>query len=378
MTNRVSIPFTLALSTLTIFLFNSCCPEKNDVLCNDNDPDPLICATQNPGDWYWIDRPDAICANGSSTGLGVRMASQSKKLVVFFQGGGGCFDEGSCGLKGVTKFDVGNFACGWIEGTGGSGIFNLSELNNPFLDWNMVFLPYCSGDIYTGQAEDVEIDGVNGKFDFLGRGRVEDAAAFLAANFSDMDTVLIAGSSAGGFGATINFPLLASAFPNSALSLIADSSPLFRDDDAMSPCMQQNWRDVWNMDATLPMGCTGCFETNGDGLHNFYPWLTMTYPNVNMGLISAEGDGTIRWFFGWGQDGCTSSQTVPIPTYTDGLIDLRDSVLVPTGQWSTYYISANNHVHLPNARFYSLSEDGVNLTDWAIGVVRGTVSQVGG
>lgn len=305
------------------------------------------------------------------------MASNSQKLIVFFQGGGGCFDEGSCTGKGSTKFGTSNFACGWTEGTGSQGIFNLMEPNNPFLDWNVVMLPYCSGDIYSGQAENVTIEGVRGEFDFVGRERVVDAVAFLAANFADMDTVLIAGSSAGGFGATINFPLFATAFPNASLSLIADSSPLFESDDVMSPCMQQSWRDIWNLDATLPAGCTACSGTNGDGVSNLYDWLSTTYPGVNMGLISANGDGTIRWFFGFGRDGCTSTQSVPVPTYSDGLIQLRDSVLIPNGNWSTYLFTANNHVHLPNERFYSLSEGGVNLTDRAIGVVRGNVQQVG-
>ena len=307
------------------------------------------------------------------------MAAGSNKLVVFFQGGGGCFDDGSCAGRGASKFNSSNFACGWLtNGGGNNGIFNLDEPGNPFADWNMVFLPYCSGDVYTGQATDVEIDGVNGSFDFLGRDRVVDATAFLSANFSGMDTVLIAGSSAGGFGATFNFPLLATAFPNAHLSLIADSSPVFEDDDVMSPCLQQSWRDLWNMNATLPSGCTACLGNNGDGLHHIYPWLTANYPNVNMGLISATGDGTIRWFFGFGQNGCTSNQSISIPAYTDGLVELRDSVLVPAGNWSTYIISANNHVHLPNERFYTLSEGNVALTDWAIGVVRGNVQQVGG
>ena len=65
--------------------------------------------------------------------------------------------------------------------------------------------------------------------------------------------VVVTGESGGGFGAAANYDTIASHFPNNDVVVIDDSGPIFTD-TYLEPCLQQQWRDVWNIDASLPHG----------------------------------------------------------------------------------------------------------------------------
>jgi hypothetical protein len=70
------------------------------------------------------------------------------KLVMYYQGGGACWEQLTCSIpvcdNSVTDGDNPN---GFS-----SGFADLSNPNNPFKDWNAVFVSYCSCDIHFGDA----------------------------------------------------------------------------------------------------------------------------------------------------------------------------------------------------------------------------------
>src|SRR3990167_9013717 len=47
--------------------------------------------------WTWVDFPDAVCDDGSPTGIGVNL-NGSSSLFVFLMGGGACWDYTPCAL----------------------------------------------------------------------------------------------------------------------------------------------------------------------------------------------------------------------------------------------------------------------------------------
>src|SRR5690348_4731360 len=38
--------------------------------------------------WTWVDFPEALCRDGSSTGIGVRLNPNSNKVAIYLEGGG--------------------------------------------------------------------------------------------------------------------------------------------------------------------------------------------------------------------------------------------------------------------------------------------------
>ena len=173
--------------------------------------------------WSWVAFPDARCADGSTTGLGVNLTTRSEDVVVYFEGGGACWSELTCftpiGLWTITAgYGAAAFAA---EPTIGSPPFDRTAAGNPFKDASYVFVPYCTGDLHAGTAVNAfgshvvhQVGGLN----------VGAYLARLAGTFPGARRIYVTGSSAGGYAAQLSYPRFAAAFPQPELHLLADSA----------------------------------------------------------------------------------------------------------------------------------------------------------
>ncbi|WP_394829573.1 pectin acetylesterase-family hydrolase [Pendulispora albinea] len=332
-------------------------------------------AVQAPANsWTWIGVPEAKCRNGSSSGFGVRLKPGSKKLFIYLQGGGACFNGTTC-LGNPSAFGASNFT-GWKGTQGNAGIMNDGNANNPVKDWNAVFVPYCSGDIFNGSAPSSNVPG-GGPRDqaFLG---VSNTLAYLkriVPTFPEVDQVLLTGSSAGGFGAASNYDRVAQAFCPRPVVMVDDAGPVMSD-TYLAPCLQKRFRSVWNLTAGLPAGCAACTDpVTGGGLVNAVPFLTAKYPRGRFGLISGDQDSVIRLFMAFGNDDCRNVDGAPSDydgaKFARGLADLRDKYLKPAPNAGTYYVGTTSHTFLASSAFYSTTVKGVPLTKWMGDLIKG-------
>src|SRR5207302_783388 len=88
-----------------------------------------------------------ICMNGTPYHYFAKRGSENK-LLVYYQGGGACWEQLTFTLP----------ACDTSVGPGDdpdavmAGFADRSNPANPFRDWNVVFVAYCSCDIHFGDA----------------------------------------------------------------------------------------------------------------------------------------------------------------------------------------------------------------------------------
>ena len=82
-------------------------------------------------------------------------AGHAKNLVVFFEGGGACWDGLTCAAP-ITSLPPNGYFVPAIgpfnDPANFDGIFNLSSSANPVKDWSFVYIPYCTGDLHLGSA----------------------------------------------------------------------------------------------------------------------------------------------------------------------------------------------------------------------------------
>lgn len=335
---------------------------ETDTGTTTGDPgDPLPDAPE--GEWMYVEIDGMFCRDGSPAGVGVRYAANSDKLVIYMEGGGACFNALTCLVNpesvGAGKFDPGPF----------SGIFDNENPDNPLMDYNFIYMPYCTGDVFYGSEPNGNVPGGPQNQMFVGYDNTVTALDRIVDTFPDTTQVVTTGQSGGGFGAASTYDLVASYFPNNDVVLIDDSGPIFRD-QYLAPCLQQTFRDVWGVDDSLPADCTACFGADGGGLWNYLTFIHDKYPNAPKGLISSEADGTISTFFGYGQNDC-NALFPSFPNFDEALYDLRDNVL--TGpEWGTYYKTGNSHTYLADdGSFYGLEVSGTLLVDWVTDLING-------
>jgi len=327
------------------------------------------------GEWNWIDFPEAKCRDGSGAGIGVRYGS-APGLVVFFEGGGACFNALTCGAN-PASYNAGQFA-GWAGGAGNEGIFATDNGDNPVADWSYVYVPYCTGDVHAGARPDGTLPDNPAPQQFVGYLNVGHFLQRVVPTFlGNVDHVLVSGVSAGGFGAAFNYDRIADAFPGEKVTLLDDSGPPMSD-DYMAACLQKQWRAAWNLDASMPADCADCTPADGGGIVNLGVYLGMKHKGQKLALISSLGDNTIRFFFGFGKDNCMALfPDTPEQKFTDGLHDLRDNwFTAPADTWGTFYLSGQQHTWIGGGSYATAQSDGTLLIDWVTDLIGGSVSNV--
>lgn len=318
--------------------------------------------------WTWVDFPEAKCINGSETGIGVNIKPGSTKVMIFMMGGNACFNQASCfataNLDGYnkTKFDQ------EVSQVTGTFVFDRSEAENLFKDYSFVFVPYCTGDVHAGSKPQGTVGG--SAYTFTGYDNVGAYLERLVPTFSDATEVILSGSSAGGFGAMLNYKQVQSAFgPNVNVTLIDDSGPAMGS-EYISPCLQQHFRDTWGYDDGVLADCVECAATtDGSFIEPYFDNLMALYPDRNFAVISSDGDQVIRGFWAFGQNDCRNINDIfppayPVAKYLAGLEDFRDNIALGLPNVGLYLkTGTTRHVWL-NSDPRTVTQDGVTLDTW--------------
>jgi len=214
-------------------------------------------------------------------------------VLIFLSGGGACWDATTCySLKSAAHFEGGytatNFNSDIAVLTQANGFFDRADGTNPFQDYSYVAVPYCTGDTFAGN--NITVLGAKTAY-FLGYENMTAYLKLLADTFPAADRVVIAGASAGGFGATYNWWQAQNMFPNVRVDLIDDSGTFMPED--VHPNFESAQRSAWNLAATAPPGCTGC-ATAFDAL---WPYYAAQFPDNRGALLSYDPDNVLPNFF---------------------------------------------------------------------------------
>ena len=367
---RNLLPLLLVLAAL--WTWNGCTNPTTD---DDFDPgSPFDGAEADRGTWKWIPVDGMLTRTGAETGIGVRLADEDAAgLMIYLQGGGACFNDASCDNNPKT-FNANDFLT-WALLAGNAGIFNRGQAANPVNDWHMVFVPYTTGDLHFGQSPST--DPAADEKHHVGYENMQLILDLLTPYFTEVDDVLLTGSSAGGYGATFNWAEAEAAFGSIPVHLVNDCGPLPADDAAFAPCLQQRFRDEYQLDANLPAGCTDCFSLSGDSLDQLYAFYGNQFSAAegNLGLLAYKEDAVIRAFFDYGTDDCANIEgdfgSYAGTIMEDAIIDLNDNHLAPNN-WSTFMMDGTAHVALGGSSFYNKTINGTTLAEWVSNVIAGT------
>jgi hypothetical protein len=311
--------------------------------------------------WTWVNFPESKCRDGSSTGIGVNLVSGSRKVMIYLEGGGACYNQLTCTFNPAS----------WPEDTylfNSQGIFDRNNDENPLKDWNFFYIPFCTGDVHGGNnAADPGIGTVQ---EYRGYKNVELFLQRIVPTIKDVEHVLLTGVSAGGFGAALTADLVARSYPpDVAFTLIDDSGPPMSS-DYLPTCLQKAWRELWGFDSTFLKDCGAACPNPNDFAVDWAIYLADKYHNATAGIISSTQDAVISTFFGFGADDCTTAiPNMPAEDFTAGLMDLR-SRIESHKNFSTYYIESTNHTWLgTDSTFYDTTVGGVRLVDWVTTLV---------
>lgn len=316
------------------------------------------------GVWTYLEFPDTACRDGSPAGIAVSLSPRSKKVMIYLEGGGACFDAFTCAINPA------NTSLMRTERT--DGVFSRENLENPVRDWNFVYVPYCTGDTHGGARPDATVEGVRGRQQFVGYLNMQKFLQRIVPTFRDATDVLLTGVSAGGFGTAQNAVLVQRAFDKVKVKMIDDSGPpLSR--ASIPECLQKKWRTLWNFDETFLRECGASCPNSNDFSQDYGLFLAKAFQDRPSGLISSDRDSIIAGFFGAGLDNCTGTALLtPLPAadFQKDLLAYREKVRVYPN-FGTYFPASFDHTWIGDNGFFSVKVQGVRLLDWFGKIVGG-------
>jgi len=147
---------------------------------------------------------DAKCIDGSPAAFYHRPGTGSgvNKWVVFHEGGGWCISLSDCRARAGTV--LGSSVNFTTELAMRDQLLSSNVTKNPLLhNWNVVYLSYCDGGSFVGDAV---ANDAQGALHFRGRAIKEATLAALLAHYklASASEVVVSGSSAGGLAAFIH------------------------------------------------------------------------------------------------------------------------------------------------------------------------------
>jgi len=177
---------------------------------------------------------DCQCGDGGEFSFYSRVADP-EKVLLFFQGGGACFSAETCNPDDPTYTTV---ATGF-QAESNSGVFALDNPDNPFRDWSMVFVPYCTGDVHLGDNTNTYGPGITVNH----KGYVNARAAFdhMVEAFPDATEVFVTGSSAGGVPSPLFGGLASDEYPEADLTVLSDASGVYADNPVVNVAIGNLW-----------------------------------------------------------------------------------------------------------------------------------------
>ncbi len=300
--------------------------------------------------WTWVDFPDSECGNGVATGIGINPNTASTDLWIYMQGGGACWENYTCFVfKSATNITEGYTAATWdAEPHRGLPGFTRTRLDNPFKDASFVFVPYCTGDVHAGSSVQTFAGGT---VHFSGALNVAAYLKRLKATFPQTQRVFLTGSSAGAFGAQLNFTQVAQAFPQAQIHVLADSGQMINP----SGSFLSAWVSTWNL--TVPASCVDCL-TN---FPKYIDWLSVQKPASRIALLAYSQDQVLRNFFGL--------MAVPYQTQTELLLGTQFDAHANT---KYFYLYGDSHTMLGSQFSITHPNGSVKLNDWLTAWYTGT------
>lgn len=304
--------------------------------------------------WEEVVAPaDCQCSDASEFKYFIREADPNKVLF-FLEGGGACFSAETCGPESETyKKKVGN---GQMDRA--DGIFDFANPENPFADWSIVYVPYCTGDVHIGNATTDYGNGVVVQH----KGYVNGSTALqaMAERFPGATEVVVAGESAGSVATPLYAGLTHDLLPDALIKVVADGSGAYPDVPAVNAFIGTQWG---TMNAVPDWPESAGVTPEEWSLPGLFVQAGKHAPDI----VFARHD------YAYDQTQAAFSQLAGVGgDELVKMIDLNEQQIEAGGVELWSYISpGDNHTVLGKPEFYSETLDGMRLVAWVQALIDG-------
>jgi hypothetical protein len=283
---------------------------------------------------YDFDPKDGpVCMRGASYHVSL-LDQGSKNLVIFMQGGGACVSVLCSATTEATP-----------RGVPTRGVLDIHDTENPVADWNIVYVPYCDGSVFGGNNDFVDPAKPNEVRLHHGQRNFSAALDLALEHFPHPEKVLLAGSSAGGWGTVYHRALVRSQYPDSQLTVMNDSGIGFMVNTQLVV-------DEWGSTRYRPPSCEAC--QTPQHMSEFVKYELGHDPGLVVGDFTSWEDSVIMRF--------TLNSD---PAAFHALVQEQTSIPATAfpDRYKRFIINGSQHTSLQRG-FHETQINGVSIAQW--------------
>lgn len=221
--------------------------------------------------WQKVALPGTQCGDGSQYKFFVSRTG-SLDVVFYFEGGGACWDYDTCsgrdGILGaanpngiaddyMTQFTA-KYVSPIVNGAD-PGIPGRSRTDLATKGWNVVYMPYCTGDVHIGNQVATYVDPTGAEppltWHHNGYNNTRAAIAYVHSQFPSINRLLVSGFSAGGTATESAYWFVRTGLAPQRGYLLDDSGPVYLAPNASFPSrpLHDKIRSAWNLDSVFAL-----------------------------------------------------------------------------------------------------------------------------
>jgi hypothetical protein len=300
------------------------------------------------GGWQRVEPGGATrCARGGEYAFWIRRGDP-RKLLVFFQGGGGCFDVRTC-EPGSAWFD--DRIDAFDEPANAEGILDLGRSDNPFRGYSMVYIPSCTGDVHTGTRV-VKY----GPYRVQQKGFLNARAALARAfrEFPDPQSVFVTGCSAGSVGSAFHADSIIKRYPRARVTQVGDSLAFVYHRPVSLA--------AWGTHTRFPPWFKPSRANGRWTMTEFLTAMARNHPRQTFARFNHARDRVQVQFY------------AAVGGKANGFeprLRTAEKALKKLPNYRSYLACGTEHCAFDRFTFYSITTDGARLRDWVAGLAIG-------
>jgi hypothetical protein len=305
---------------------------------------------------------DTSCSDGSTFRFFARPGNP-ENLVVYFQGGGGCWDGGTCDpdLQPTYTVDLEGF-----DPASYDGIFAFDNPENPLADHSFVFVPYCTGDAHLGNRvatyeAPATDDHTSHPFEIRHLGAVNSNAAldWTFERFFRPTSVFVSGSSAGSIPSPYYAMRLAEHFEHARISQLGDAAAGYR--GIARTRAQIEWGTLDTVFDGLPEYAS--MPPEDFSFESMYITAAKRHPDVSFAAYDAARDAVQVQFLN------------VAGIEHESLLELIEAnqaeIRAEVDNYRSFIAGGELHMILQRPELYSYHVDGIRFRDWLASLTAG-------
>jgi hypothetical protein len=250
------------------------------------DPAPDLPPRVEP--WIAVEGSEGTgCSGGDLFRFFVRKGA-TDRVLVDFEGGGACWNALTCAVASATMSakapTLEEFEDGLAKGAF-SGVLDTAQPENPFREWTLVHVPYCTGDIHWGSAVKEYADGL--VFHHTGFANGQAVLSWVYENAADAAQVVVSGCSAGGYGALLHGAYAAKHYADAQVTILVDAAG-----GITTPQFVLDSIAAWGVAKNLPDWIPGLVDTPEEELtfQRMVEEIAKAYPEQRLAFYSTAHD----------------------------------------------------------------------------------------